>query len=238
MNPEALKVAVAEDEALNRRRLVRMLQQTGCEVLAEFEDGDSLLAWLERGPALDALFLDIRMPGSSGLEVAEALPEPVPVVFVTAFADHAVEAFEAAALDYLLKPVRAERLELCLARLRERRPQPSTPRGRPGRYPVKAGTGIVFLEFSRTTHFEVVEEVVWAHAGGRFQTPWTSLAMVEERFPGAGLLRIHRHLMVRPEAVIGIRPAEAGRVILTFPGGLELLSSRPAAPRIRERLGL
>src|SRR5512145_2997144 len=120
MSAERMKVAVAEDEPYNLKRLVRLLEEEGCEVVATFEDGTSVLAWLQGAPRVDALFLDIRMPGASGVEVLETGRNLPPVVFVTAFSDHAVEAFDLAAADYLLKPVRAERLATCLERLRSR----------------------------------------------------------------------------------------------------------------------
>ena len=106
------------------------------------------------------------------------------------------------------------------------------------RYPILAGQGVVLVDLAKTTHFEVENEVVWAHAGARMRTQWTSLGQVEAAFPGAGLLRIHRHLLVRPEAVIGVRPAAGGRAIIRLAGGQEVEASRGGAPRLRERLGL
>ena len=100
MNPEHLRVAVAEDEPYNLKRLVRLLEEQGCEVVASFEDGNSVLEWLADSPSVDALFLDIRMPGASGMEVLETGKALPPVVFVTAFSDHAVEAFDLAAADF------------------------------------------------------------------------------------------------------------------------------------------
>ncbi|MBS1766966.1 MAG: response regulator, partial [Acidobacteria bacterium] len=99
-----LKVALADDEPLARARLARLLREAGCEIAAELEDGGAVLAWLKEAPKVDALFLDIQMPGATGLEVMAELPEQLPVVFVTAYAEHAVRAFEAAAADYVLKP--------------------------------------------------------------------------------------------------------------------------------------
>lgn len=240
------RVAVAEDEPLNQRRLVRLLEEAGCEVAAAFGDGASLLEWLADGPSLDALFLDIRMPGASGLEVASRIGPGLPVVFVTAHGEHAVEAFEEAAVDYLLKPATTARIAKCLDRLRSRKaldpPPASTPKGT--RYPVKAGGGVVFLDLARTTHFEVVDEVVFAFAASpgasaqRFETTWKSLGEVEQAFAGCGLLRLHRHLLVRPEAVLGLRAATNGRMLVTLPGGVELESSRGATPKLKARLGL
>jgi len=242
VNAERMKVAVAEDEPYNLKRLVRLLEEQGCEVVASFEDGTAVLEWLQTAPAVEALFLDIRMPGASGMEILETGKALPPVVFVTAFSDHAVEAFDLAAVDYLLKPVRAERLARCLERLRTRT-WPTQPLSPPiprkvTRYPVKAGEGVVFLELARTTHFEVEKEIVYAHAAQRYQTPWKTLAEAEQYLQGAGLLRIHRHLLVRPEAILGVKPLWGGRLLVSLPGNLELETSRGATARLKERLGL
>ncbi|MBI1752219.1 MAG: response regulator transcription factor [Acidobacteria bacterium] len=246
MNEGPLRVALAEDEPPNLRRLARLLKEAGCDVVATFTSGHAVLKWVQARPDIDALFLDIRMPGPSGLDVLRSLPDPIPVVFVTAFSNHAVEAFEGEALDYLLKPVTSERLERCLARLRRRMidsaPTPASPSiaaaHRPNRYPVKAGEGLVFLDLTKTTHFEVEDEVVFAHAGGRFETGWKSLSEVEGAFPEAGLLRIHRHLLIRPEIVVGVRPCWGARLKVTLPGGIELESSRGGATKLKDYLGV
>jgi DNA-binding LytR/AlgR family response regulator len=238
----ALRVAVAEDEPMNLKRLVRLLKEAGCEVVASFEDGESIRTWLDLQPQVDALFMDIRMPGASGLEVLRSMDLPPPVVFVTAHPEHAVEAFDEAAADYLLKPFTAQRLEKCLTRVRARlaeAPQ-NHDRTKPkvARFPVKAGEGLVFLDLAKTTYFEVLDEVVWAYAGGKFQTLWKALAEVEAAFPQAGLMRIHRHLLVRPECIVGIKPLWGGRLSITLQGGTELESSRGATARVKERLGV
>lgn len=243
-----LRVALADDEPLARARLERLLQEGGCQVLEAFPDGGSLLAWLKGAPEVDALFLDIQMPGISGLEVLAELQDGQacpPVVFVTAFSEHAVRAFEAAAVDYLLKPVSAERLEKALVRLR----QGAVPRRTVGevkaslgggtRFPAKAGEGHVFLDLRRTSHFEVEEEVVYAWVQTqRFRTDWTSLGEVESAFPGAGLVRIQRHLLLRPEAVLALKPIEGGRAQVRVGEGLDLEVSRSVTPRLKELLGL
>ncbi len=240
-----MKVALADDEPLARSRLSRLLKEAGCEVLAELPDGLALLEWLKTAPALDALFLDIQMPGATGLEVAAEIPSPIPVVFVTAFSEHAVRAFDTSVVDYILKPIAADRLERALQRLREGRvPKRSGPELQqllPGstRFPVKAGEGVVFLDLRKTTHFEVEEEVVYAvSAGQRHRTTWTSLAEVEEAFPAATLLRIQRHLLLRPEAVLGLKPIEGGRASVRVADCQDLEVSRSATPRLKEMLGL
>ena len=237
--PEPLKVVVAEDEPFNRKRLSRLLREAGCEVAAELPDGPAVLEWLEGGGQADALFLDIEMPGASGLEVALDLPRHLPVVFVTAYAEHAVKAFEAAALDYLLKPATAERLEVSLARIRERleRGPAQAARGGSQRYPVRAGDGLVLLDLAKTTHFSFEDDSVWAFVNGeRFRTTWKSLTEVETAFPS--LVRGHRHLLIRPEAVVGIKAGEFGRLLVRLQGNVTLEVSRGAAPGLKERLGL
>jgi DNA-binding LytR/AlgR family response regulator len=160
-----------------------------------------------------------------------------------------VRAFEADATDYLLKPVSSERLQKSLARLRTgeipRRTAGELKAALQGtqRFPVKAGEGHVFLELKRTTHFEVEEEIVYAFTcvQGKIQkhrTDWSSLSEVEEMFPSAGLVRIQRHLLLRPEAVLGLRPLEGGRAAVRVADGVDLEVSRSVTPKLKELLGL
>lgn len=242
MNGQRMKVMVAEDEELSMKRLVRLLQEAGCTVVNRFTEGRGAMEWLRQPNKVDAVFLDIHMPNLDGLAILKALNGQVPIVLTTAFAEHAVEAFDAEAVDYLLKPVTASRLERALKRIEGRRGTahavPPGPATGPLRYPINAGDGVVLVDLSKTTYFEVQDEVVWAHAGGRLRTQWTSLAEVEAMFPYAGMLRIHRHLLVRPEAVLGLKPAPGGRALVRLMGGEEIEASRGGAPRLRERLGL
>ncbi|HJV90315.1 MAG TPA: LytTR family DNA-binding domain-containing protein [Holophagaceae bacterium] len=241
-----LRVALADDEPVALNRLGRLLREAGCEVLQEFEDGHALLEWMKEDHPLDALFMDIHMPNLSGIEVLAELENPPAIVFVTANAEYAVQAFEHAALDFLVKPVTAERLEKTLARLQGNQ----VPR-RSGselkallppanvRFPVKAGDGKLLLELKRVSHFEVIDQVVWVHAGKqKFRTTWVSLTEVEQAFPGAGLMRIQRHLLLRPEAVLGIRSLPSGRRAVLVAEGVELEASRSAAHSLKQRLGL
>lgn len=245
MNARRLGVVVAEDESLSLKRLVRLLRESGCEVLATFSEGQGAFDWMRQHPGVDALFLDVHMPNLDGLAIVKALGAQVPIVLTTAFSEHAVEAFDSDAVDYLLKPITASRLDRALRRIELRRqPSPSNPAPHhpsssgPLRYPVQAGEGVVLVDLNKTTYFEVEDEVVWAHANTRMRTQWTSLGEVEAAFPCAGLLRIHRHLLVRPEAVIGLKPSAGGRAIVRMIGGDEIEASRGGAPRLRGRLGL
>jgi two-component system LytT family response regulator len=116
-----MRLLIVDDERPARERLRRMLAQLGAvEAIGEAVDGIDALAKIESFRP-DALFLDIQMPELSGLELAASLPAPAPlVVFVTAFDEYALRAFDANAIDYLLKPFDVERLQRALQRLRER----------------------------------------------------------------------------------------------------------------------
>lgn len=243
MTTTPMKVAVAEDEPLTRRRLVRMLHGAGCVVVAEFSEGLALQEWLNRNPNVDALFLDIKMPDMDGVAVMKSLRGRMPVVITTAYPEHAVAAFDSAAVDYLLKPFRTARLREALHRLEARR-VPAAPVQQPTllgaslRYRVRAGEGFVLVELAKTSHFEVENEGVWAYAGGRLKTFWTSLIEVEEGLPGAGLLRASRSVLVRPEAIVGIRPISGNRFAVRLGGGVEVEASRGGTLKLKERLGL
>ena len=239
-----LRTIVVDDEPLARKRLARLLRNCDCEVVDEPEDVPELLACLREHPQVDALFLDIEMPGGTGMEAMAELPSSMPVIFVTAHAQHAARAFDANAVDYILKPVFEDRLKQALDKLRlhlAQRAPASKPAAAPpsGRFAARTGGGHLFLEFKRVSHFELDGQAVFAWAGGkRFQSPWGSLAEVEEAFQDQGLVRIQRHLLLRPEAAIGIRSLPKGRALVRVGEGLELEVSRSVTPRLREILGI
>jgi DNA-binding LytR/AlgR family response regulator len=137
---------VADDEEAPRQQLIKALQQAWPElhIVAESHNGvDAWDAWLEHEP--DLCFLDIRMPGLSGVDVARRIGGRTPVVFVTAFGDHALAAFDAGAVDYLLKPVQAERLAQAVSRVQARLAPSSAPTPAPGSAPAEAAPGLQAL---------------------------------------------------------------------------------------------
>lgn len=240
-----LNALVVDDEPLARERLTRLLREADCEVVGELGDGLALLQWLQQPHHVDVIFLDIQMPGPSGMEVLAEVPDCPPVVFVTAHSTYAVRAFELAAADYLLKPVFDDRLARCLQRLRGqlvRRLNPDELKALlppPLRFPIRAGEGEIFMELEHITHFELENEHVWACRGlNRYLTRWNALAEVEEAFPEDGMLRIQRHLLIRPSMVKGIRPTTVGRIKVMIAPKVEFTVSRGMTPRIREVLRL
>ena len=207
-----MKVLIVDDEALARLRLRTLLQsmdELALQITAEAADAESALLSLHALPA-DVVLLDIGMPGrgpNPGLSLAtalKALPHPPAVIFVTAHAEHALQAFELEALDYLTKPVRRERLLAALQRVQQR----LLAGGGVGPVPVSAPV-IVVSDRGRVLHLPVAEVLV-LKAEQKYVTLRTALhnhvlddalADLELRL-GGGFVRIHRNALV---AVHGIR---------------------------------
>ncbi|MGT2463974.1 LytR/AlgR family response regulator transcription factor [Sinomonas atrocyanea] len=199
--------------------------------------GTEALKVLER-EEIDALFLDIHMPGLSGLELARVIARfaaPPAVVFVTADDDHAVEAFDLAAVDYLLKPVRPERLERCVARVAEAREG--------ARAPQAEAPEVITVEQGGVTRMIRRDEVAFVQAQGdyaRLHTPEGSylvrvpLTDLERQWGAAGFVRIHRSYLVAMDAVQQLRLGGPQPTVLA--GGSELPVSRRCLPGLRERL--
>lgn len=236
-----LRVVIADDEPLAQLRLSRCLEQAGCDVVAKFDDGMSLVAWLQNHSYPDALFVDVKMPGATGLEILAEFQERLPIVLVTSGSEFAVPAFDFAATDFLLKPVTPERLRKSLDRIQNildgghrSKPVPAI-----SKIPVSAGKGTVLLELSKISHFELDEGQVWACASGsRFQTRWRSLAQAEEALPKVALVRLNRNIMVRPEAVRGLRVLQFGRRMILLADGKEYPASRRGSQALEAALGL
>ena len=115
-----MRVLVADDHPPILAQMAKLLKEAGCTIVAQFENGNAAQIWLEdHEDEIDAMFLDIQMPGLSGIELSAFHPN-VPVVFVTGYEGYAVKAFDLAACGYLLKPVDAEQVSLALAKLRHR----------------------------------------------------------------------------------------------------------------------
>jgi len=214
-----LRVVIADDEPLARERLRSLLaEQSGVEVVAEAENGEQALhACAELQP--DLVLLDIAMPGLDGLEAARHLAtfEPRPaVVFCTAYDAHALSAFEAAAIDYLMKPVRSERLAAALERARMflagRNGQPATPSQQARTLLCARLRGSLRLIPVDDIHYLQAEEkyVVVHHARGEDLIE-ESLKSLEEEFAGR-FVRIHRNCLVARHELVELRRNGAGQV--------------------------
>ena len=237
---------VAEDEALLRHALVAELKRAWptLRIVAECEDGASAVeALAEHQP--DIAFLDIRMPGLTGLEVATAAADASPrtrIVFVTAYDQYAIDAFERGAIDYLLKPVKPERLDATVARLQAQDTLPDAATlaallDRLGAMPDPAGSPepLTWLTASagRETRLVLVDEVVYFHADQKYTTVVTAdgeallrtpLRELLPRLDPATFKQIHRSTIVNLKAVAGVLRDDSGRGTLRLKNRPETLA--------------
>jgi two-component system response regulator AlgR len=209
-----LKVLIIDDEAPARDRLRHLLNQIdGIELVGEAADCESALT-TQRQLQPDVLLLDIRMPGVDGMDCARKvaqLPQPPAVIFTTAYGEHALEAFEAEALDYLLKPVRRERLETALARVQRLIPSPETGVEGQGRQhlTVRKQGGLHLIPVEEILYFQADQKYVTANLRGREELLEESLKQLEEEF-GERLLRVHRNALVNLNALQGLEKDTEG----------------------------
>jgi len=241
-----LKMLLVDDEPLARSRLRTLLadcKEPAAEVAGEAANAAQAMEHLRR-QAFDGVLLDIHMPGADGLALAQVLrtlPEPPVVVFVTAYAEHAVTAFELEAADYLTKPVRLERLEQALGRVEKAR---QTRAG--GQEPEQE---VLVIQDRGRTERVPVAEVLYFKAELKYITVRTaarsyildgSLSELEERH-GAQFLRVHRNALVSRRAVRALEKhfdAEEGEGWAVRLNGVEesLAVSRRQLSAVREAL--
>jgi DNA-binding LytR/AlgR family response regulator len=239
-----LRVVVIDDEAPARRRLVRMLAEVGdVEVVGEAQDGLEALEVAER-KAPDLLFLDIHMPGVDGLALAAQYARLPPVVFVTAYDEHALAAFELNAVDYLLKPVRLERLDEAVRRARARmatalesfRALPPVPSPFPRI--VTHEQGAIRLFDARTIRrFSSSDKYTVFLADGAEHLTEEPLSALEKRLSSHGFVRVHRAELVRASAIVALCSEERGNEARLDDGQVARVSRRLLA-QLKRELGL
>ena len=244
-----LDCIVAEDEVLLREALLSMLglHADALRVIADCEDGGAALeAIAEHKP--DVAFLDIRMPGLTGLEVAAAAVEASPgtqVVFVTAYDQYAIDAFEHGAVDYLLKPVQADRLAATVQRLQARAAAGATDpaafqellRQLATRLPKPAGTepplGWITASAGKETRLILVEDVAYFRAEHKYTTVVTAEGEALLRKPIRELLavldpalfrQVHRSTIVNLKAIASVVRDDEGRGVLKLKNRPETLT--------------
>ncbi|AWK71334.1 LytTR family DNA-binding domain-containing protein [Rhodococcus oxybenzonivorans] len=196
---------------------------------------------------IDAVFLDINMPGLDGLELAGILSNfasPPPVVFVTAHDDRAVDAFDLGAVDYLLKPLREERLAESVRRIvegRRRRQEPAAPGAVSDEViPVELGGVTTLVHRSSVEWVEADGDYARLHTADRSHLVRIPISALEARWADAGFLRVHRSYLVSLPLVTGIRTVGNGLVVCLRPHGdlppVELPVSRRHTRILKDRL--
>jgi two-component system, LytTR family, response regulator len=250
VSPPVLKAVIVDDEELARGFLRELLAaHPEIEIAAECANGfEAVKAAAECSP--DLIFLDVQMPKLDGFEVLELIDPGPAVVFVTAYDQYAMRAFDAHAVDYLLKPFPAERFERSLerakarvkARLGERRlpvevaaERPAAER--PQRLVVRDGTRVHVIPLDKLDYAEAQDDYVALHSGGKSYLKQQTISNLEAALDPARFVRIHRSAIVNLERVVRIEPygKESRLAILT--DGARLPVSRSGYARLLEAMG-
>ncbi|MEM1055597.1 MAG: LytTR family DNA-binding domain-containing protein [Bacteroidota bacterium] len=248
-----LRAVLVDDERLARVELRRLLAaHPEVEVIGEAADAPAardLLASLdEAGTPPDVLFLDVQMPGETGFDLLASLDAvPPAVVFVTAYDDHALRAFEVSALDYLVKPVAPARLASAIARLDgpvdrpEPPPEADPPERRLGpddRVFVKDGERLHFVRLGDVRLFESEGNYVRLYVGGEKPLVLRSLTQLEARLDPAVFFRASRQHLLNLEHVAQLEDWFGGTLRAVLDGGETVELSRRQTQRFRERTSL
>jgi two-component system LytT family response regulator len=242
-----LRVIIVDDERMARSRLRRLLDQDPeIEIVAECEDGLAAVNAVH-AQSPDLILLDIQMPGMDGFGVLEELgPDRTPeVVFVTAYDEHAIRAFEEHALDYLMKPVAPERFAKMLARVRERRARST--RDQESLFEMlaqrKAGTRLMVRNGERTT-FVSPDEIDWVeaagnyailHLGKRTHILRETMSALESELPGETFCRVSRSAILNLRRVKELQSVSAGDHVAILSDGQRVAISR-SLREVEERL--
>jgi two-component system, LytTR family, response regulator len=246
---DRIRALIIDDEPPARAKVRRFLAtDPEVEIVGEAGSGTEAVEAIER-MAPDLIFLDVQMPGLDGFGVLDALDRgPLPcVVFVTAFDQYAVRAFEVHALDYLLKPFTAERFQRALARARgrvrerrgddlDRRLRRALAELRPGPPPlerllVRSGEKQIVVDVNRIDWMEAEQNYVRLHVGATSYLVRGTLTGLEERLDRGRFIRIHRSRIINADRVREISPWSHGDQLVVLQDGTELLLSR----RYRDR---
>lgn len=236
-----LRVLVVDDErpALDELEYLLAKDDRVGEVVACDSITEALRTLHER--EVDAVFLDIQMPGLTGLELAQVLrrfKQPPPIVFVTAHESHAVDAFDLRAVDYVLKPVREERLAEAVRRVIEGGDRAPTP-AEDVQIPVELGGVTRFVDRSGVTHVEAQGDYARLHTADGSHLIRVPLTTLEVEWAGAGFVRIHRSLLVSLAHIAEVR-MESGRCTVAVgprDNATHLVVSRRHTRELRDLLG-
>jgi two-component system LytT family response regulator len=253
VDPAPIRTLIVDDEPIARQVLRDELGAfADIEIAGEAANGNDALSEIARLKP-DLVFLDLEMPGMGGFDVIRHLPpESLPiVVIVTAYDQHAIGAFEAGALDYLLKPVSRERLEKAvdrarairgkrgevaeqLAHLSEGVETPGAPRGR--KVVGRTGSEYYLLDLDDVLAFQAEREIVWIQTARQRYMATQTLRSVDERLRGSVFQRVHRNALVNVNHVRKMSPMSSQRWLLTLSNGQEFIVSKRQASAVRRML--
>lgn len=256
--PEPIRVLIADDEAPARQRLAELLRDDPhvAEILEASDGRMALDMILKEQP--DLLLLDVQMPELSGIEVVAALgPERLPLtIFVTAYDQHAINAFQANALDYLLKPYSDERMAAAMARARLRLAERQMHEfganvmrllaQQPGQAVHQPWLERLIVKSARRTQLVAVAEIDWIesagvhvmlHSGGKEVLHRISLAELAAQLDPQRFVRVHRSLIVKLDSIAHLEPLSHGEFDVVLKDGARRRVSRTYRALLEQRLG-
>lgn len=239
-----LRVVVVEDEAPAREKLIAAIRSTApdVEIAAALGGAEEAAEWFARNEPPGLLFLDVQLGDGSGFDILRRVPLRCPVVFATAFDDYVMEAFRAGGIDYLLKPVRVERVAEAIAKYRAlgehfRRGERGAPRER---LLVRKGADLLPLRTADLAYLYTEDKLVFAvlRGGGRYVLD-RPLAEWEAELDAARFFRATRAYLVSIDAVVRCRPYGKGKLLLDLlpPAAEEVIVSQERAASFRQWLG-
>jgi two-component system LytT family response regulator len=253
---EPIRVLIADDELPARQRLVDLLRRDeGIAAILEAADGQTAVEMIQSQHP-DLLFLDVQMPELDGLAVIDAIgAAQMPLtVFVTAYDQHAIRAFEANALDYLLKPFSDERFEAAMMRVKKRLDErslrefgqrvvkmvsaaPAAPERRLDRLVVKSAGTTRFIRAADIDWIEAAGVYVTLHVGGKELLYRAALNDLAEKLDPRRFVRVHRSALVNIESILQLEPISHGEFEAVLKNGARTRVSRTYRVQLEKRLG-
>lgn len=248
---ERLRVLIADDEVAARSLLRRDLAElAGIEIVGEAENGAAARRQIEILDP-DLVLLDIQMPVCDGFQVVRELEGPPPaIVFVTAFSEHALRAFDVGAVDYLLKPFSKARLHRSIERAMEAHRSPggsaeemarvlnadARQARRARKIVARQGRDFLLLDLDQIFAFRASDDIVWIHTKDRQLRATRTLTSLAERLADSQFLRVHRSMLVNADRISRISAESSRRWLLTLENGLRCTVSKRNAAMVRALL--
>lgn len=246
-----MRTLIVDDEKAARDVLRRDLSGiAGIEIVGEAENGGEAQQQIE-ALSPDLVLLDIQMPVKDGFDVVRSISGPLPeIVFVTAYSEHALRAFEVGAVDYLLKPFSGTRLEQSVERARKARLNPRASAERvartlnadasygPQRAKVVAchGHDFLLIDLNSVYAFRAAREIVWIITKDRRYRATQTLGVLEQKLAGSQFLRVHRNTLINSDKISKISALSSRRWLLTLANGFECIASKRNAGLVKTLL--
>ena len=237
--PPKIRTLIVDDEPLARSNLAVLLRlDPEIEIVSECGSGVDALAEI-RSAKPDLVFLDVQMPECDGFDVLELLGRDLPpaIVFVTAYDQYAVRAFEAGALDYLLKPFDNARFDRALGRAKQRMMRGKDLPRKLERWAIKSAGQVSFVRIAEIDWIEAADYYSCLHVGARTHLLRRSMSELDQELDSSVFCRIHRSTIVKLDRVRGLELNENGEYEVLLHNGVRLRLSRRYRKQLQSRLG-